>query len=53
MTSNLSDHGSNLNSMDPMNALIGDLNDSNNNLAYSLQALNILAEVFKLLKDLN
>ncbi|CAF0777344.1 unnamed protein product [Brachionus calyciflorus] len=44
MTSNLSDHGSNLNSIDHLNGFVGDLNDSNNNLAYSLQALNILAE---------
>jgi hypothetical protein len=43
LTSNLSDTGVNLNSIDQLNI---DLNDANNNLAYSLQALNILAEVF-------
>lgn len=45
MNSNLSDHGSNMNSIDHLNGFVGDSNDSNNNLVYSLQALNILAEV--------
>ena len=45
MNSNLSDAGvSNLNCIDQLN-INGELNEANNNLACSLQALNILAEV--------
>jgi hypothetical protein len=43
IASNLSDTTANLNLMDNFNNNF-DLNDSNNNLTYSLQALNILAE---------
>ncbi len=41
----MSDTGVNLNSIDQLNI---DLNDANNNLTYSLQALNILGEVIVL-----
>jgi hypothetical protein len=47
LTSHLSDTGVNLNSIDQLNI---DLNDANNNLTYSLQALNILAEVINLFR---
>ena len=45
INSNLSDTGANMNYMDQLNSVNADLNEANNSLTHSLQALNILAEV--------